>query len=479
MTCSVDGTKLAAVGNGLIYVSSPVPQPKGSVVAWGVNNSGQATVPDNLGSATAIAGSVYDSLAVKTDGTVAAWGLNDLDETNVPAGLTDVVAVAASQELSLAIKNDRTLAWWGWSSYTNVIPSMSNVVAVAASQGNFYLALQNNGIVTAWGANGYGQTSVPAGLSNVVAIAVGDSHSLALKNDGTVAAWGGNVAFPTNHNQANIPAGISNVVAIAGGDTFSLALKIDGSVIGWPTDDQQVVQIPAGMSNVVAIAADYMHALALTKDGNVWEWGTVGTGFLSYRVGLPSVTAVACGYYHSLAIVGDGSPTVVRQPWNQTLYAGFYTTMSAGVVGAPPLSCQWQLNGTNVEGATNVLLNLTNLQPANAGSYVLAVTNNLGFAISSNATLTVIAIPPTITLQPTNQTVIAGSNVTFVAAVGAGPIPMTYQWQFNETNIDAATNLSITLNNVQPPNQGTYNIVVSNNFGVITSSNASLIVTGV
>jgi hypothetical protein len=42
--------------------------------------------------------------------------------------------------------------------------------------------------------------------------------------------------------------------------------------------------------------------------------------------------------------------------------------------------------------------------------------------------------PPTITTQPTNQTVLAGSNVTFTVAV-AGTGPFSYQWQFNGTNL--------------------------------------------
>lgn len=475
VVCSIDGSKLAGVANRQIYISPPSLSPKASVVAWDVNNYGQTTVPLNATNVIAIAGSEYDSLAVRNDGTVLAWGYNDIGETNVPAGLTNVINVAASQQLSLALNKNGTVGWWGWSSFTNIIPSLSNITAVAASQGNFYLALQSNGFVTAWGANSYGQTNVPPSLSNIVAIAVGDSHGLALKNDGTVAVWGGNVKGTSG--QTNVPAGLSNVVAIAGGNTYSLAVKTDGSVVGWPTNEANVVrQIPAGLSNVVSVAAGYQHALALTRDGVIWEWGTVGTGFLNYQVGLSNVVAIACGYYHSLAIVSDGSPSVIRQPWNQVSYAGYSTAMSAGVVGSPPLSYQWQLNGTNIDGATNAVLTLVNLQPTFAGSYSLLVSNSFGTIVSSNATLTVIAIPPTLILQPINGTVSSGSNVTFTAAAGDGPVPITYQWQFNGMNIDWATNASLILTNVQPINQGSYNIVVSNNFGGITSSNAFLTV---
>jgi sugar lactone lactonase YvrE len=41
---------------------------------------------------------------------------------------------------------------------------------------------------------------------------------------------------------------------------------------------------------------------------------------------------------------------------------------------------------------------------------------------------------PAITIQPTNQTVLVGTNVTFSVAVD-GTGPFTYQWQFNGTNL--------------------------------------------
>ncbi len=41
--------------------------------------------------------------------------------------------------------------------------------------------LTQGGTVVAWGYNGNGQTTVPAGLSGVVAIAAGEYHTVALK----------------------------------------------------------------------------------------------------------------------------------------------------------------------------------------------------------------------------------------------------------------------------------------------------------
>ena len=64
----------------------------GTVVGWGDNSYGQATVPGGLANVTAIAGGRYHSLALKSDGTVAAWGDNTGGQSTVPTGLANVIA---------------------------------------------------------------------------------------------------------------------------------------------------------------------------------------------------------------------------------------------------------------------------------------------------------------------------------------------------------------------------------------------------
>ena len=54
---------------------------------------------------------------------------------------------------------------------------------VIAAGGYHTVALKQDGTVVAWGDNGNGQTTVPAGLSGVVAIAAGQAHTVALKLD--------------------------------------------------------------------------------------------------------------------------------------------------------------------------------------------------------------------------------------------------------------------------------------------------------
>ncbi|HWY74665.1 MAG TPA: LamG-like jellyroll fold domain-containing protein, partial [Verrucomicrobiae bacterium] len=82
-------------------------------------------------------------------------------------------------------------------------------------------------------------------------------------------------------------------------------------------------------------------------------------------------------------------------------------------------------------------------------------------------------LPPVIVSQPQSQTVPAGTNVTFTV-VAAGASPLSYQWQFDSTNLAGATISSLTITNVRPSNTGNYSVVVSNAGGSVTSFNAIL-----
>jgi hypothetical protein len=82
-------------------------------------------------------------------------------------------------------------------------------------------------------------------------------------------------------------------------------------------------------------------------------------------------------------------PIITMQPTNQAVFAGSNATFSVTASGTSPLSYQWSLNTTNIVGATNATLTLTNVQFSQAGSYAVTITNTVGSVQSSNATLTV------------------------------------------------------------------------------------------
>ncbi len=172
--------------------------------------------------------------------------------------------------------------------------------------------------------------------------------------------------------------------------------------------------------------------------------------------------------------VSNVPPVITTQPRDVAVAAGTGATFSVANTGSWPLAYQWLFNGTNITGATNIGYTVPQAQPTNVGAYSVIVSNQVGVAASSNATLTII-LPPAITNQPADLTVSAGSNAAFTVGV-ASSVPVTYQWLLNTTNIPNATNSSYSLLAAQASDAGTYTVIVTNLAGSATSSNAILTV---
>jgi uncharacterized repeat protein (TIGR03803 family) len=90
-------------------------------------------------------------------------------------------------------------------------------------------------------------------------------------------------------------------------------------------------------------------------------------------------------------------------------------------------------------------------------------------------------LSPVITAQPQSQTNLVGTTVIFFANI-TGLNPLSYQWQKNGTNLVNADNVSgvnsntLTIADILVSDGGSYSVIVSNFYGVVTSSNATLTV---
>ena len=194
------------------------------------------------------------------------------------------------------------------------------------------------------------------------------------------------------------------------------------------------------------------------------DWG-FDTNFL-YANWLPPLTPL---------LGASTPPVIITQPQGLTVPSGNIVVLGVTASGSLPLGYQWSLNGMNLDDATNSSLTLINVQPNQTGNYAVLVTNAFGSTLSSNAVLTVTTTPPSLSTQPTDQTVLVNGAATFnVTATGSQPF--SYQWFFNGTNLDGATNASLTLTNVQLSQAGNYVVVVANAFGSTNSANAVLTV---
>jgi subtilisin-like proprotein convertase family protein len=169
------------------------------------------------------------------------------------------------------------------------------------------------------------------------------------------------------------------------------------------------------------------------------------------------------------------APVIIEQPQDQVTVIGGGATFQASAIGAASLSYQWYLNETNlVVDGTNAVLQLSNVNPAQLGSYVVVASNTHGSATSALAQLKVLM--PAIVSGPADQVATNGQTAA-LSVVAVGSKPLTYQWYFNGTNLLAgATNPALVLDPVVPGEAGSYAVVVSNAYGSVTSAPASLVV---
>ena len=113
----------------------------------------------------------------------------------------------------------------------------------------------------------------------------------------------------------------------------------------------------------------------------------------AYSVVVTNVAGSVTSAVALLTVEAATAPSVMAQPANLTAYTGATGTFTVQADGTAPLSYQWYFNtNTPLANGTNATLTLTNIQPANAGSYSVRVTNRVGSASSGMATLTVLPV---------------------------------------------------------------------------------------
>ena len=159
---------------------------------------------------------------------------------------------------------------------------------------------------------------------------------------------------------------------------------------------------------------------------------------------------------------------------NQTANVVF----TVGVSGTAPFAYQWLDNNYNpIPWGTNATLVITNVQPDQAGTYTVNVTNYYGGPVSTNVNLTVSQVPQLISdITPSNLTVYATVPVSLSVSVSGTP-PLSYQWyENNGTAISNATNATYAFPAVLGTN--TYYLSVTNIYSAgspLLSSTATVV----
>lgn len=87
-------------------------------------------------------------------------------------------------------------------------------------------------------------------------------------------------------------------------------------------------------------------------------------------------------------------PLIIEHPGDQSVKPGTNVSFTVVASGTAPLSYQWRFNGTNLPGANGAVHVVEDVQPADAGQYLVMVSNVAGVMPSAPATLSVLPFQP-------------------------------------------------------------------------------------
>ncbi len=349
-------TNATAIAAG--YSHSCALHEDGTASCWGSNFFGQlgngqigeyvfSSIPVSVAGitdATAITAGYRHSCALHQDGTVSCWGFNggnqlgskQIAESPVPVGvidITDATAITTGFRHSCALRKDGTISCWGdndsgqlgngQSGPNTYSPDSAAPVAVAGitdaiaitAGGNWNndhsCALHQDGAISCWGNNTYGQLgngsednfSEPAkvvDITDATAVTAGAYYSCALYEDGTVSCWGSNYSGQLGNGQSGhntdsaLPVeveGITEATAISAGFSHSCALHQNGTISCWGnnghgelgdgTDGDSAIPVRvADITDATAITTGSHRSCALHQDGTISCWGDNSSGEL-------------------------------------------------------------------------------------------------------------------------------------------------------------------------------------------------------
>lgn len=260
---------------------------------------------------------------------------------------------------------------------------------------------------------------------------------------------------------------------------------VNVTITGTPAAGSEFYDTEAGF-NRLAIA---LGGTGITVSNIVWSGATPNQATATLTIGAGAATGARTvtvtnpdGQSRTSAsgifTVNSGSvcPTYSLQPLPATLCSGGSASFTVAANGSPAPTYQWQKNtvnisnGGNISGATSATLTINPVGAGDVGTYRCVATNACGSTNSNNAALAVNA-SPTISVHPAGGTGFVGQNFMFsVSASGASG----YQWRKNTSNIGGAVSPSYSIPVLALGDAGSYDVVVSNSCGSVTSNAAIL-----
>ena len=345
-------------------------------------------VVKEISDSAAIDAGFLHTCALHRTGRVSCWGENSLGQLgNGESGeealsylpvsvssITDATDIATGGRHSCTLHSDATISCWGnnyfgqlgngesgreffgadtpdgfvFSDLPVQVPGIDDAIDVAAGRSHT-CALHQDGTVSCWGHNDYGQLGYGStglwrysvtpqkieGVEGIIALATGEGKTCLLHEAGTVSCWG---AGQTSDDPESILKGIANAISIDIGGGHICVLRDDMTVLCWGYNtsgqlgngeiyfgDSDVVEYlhepvqVAGITDAVGIATGGDHTCAVHEDGTVSCWGgnwrgEIGNGTTDnysnalVRVkNITNATSVSAAIGHTCALHDDAT----------------------------------------------------------------------------------------------------------------------------------------------------------------------------
>ena len=448
--------------------------------------------------------------------TSAACGAGGADAVFDNQTLTAGVSVQCVGDLTATLANnvsDSAVVGQSWTWTATIANGGVGAVNFSSGQTVFSANLPNSANIT-YGTPTSNNPNVACsinGSKDLVCTAssglsIASSGSLTVSFSATASATGG-YAVPRNGGSCAADPGSvvteSNEANNACSNTVTVGKASTTTSITSDTPDPSTQGQAVTVQYTVAVSAPG----AGTPSGNVTVsdgvdscTGTVAAGQCSITLNTSGSRTLTATYQGDGSFSGSTSadephtvnpaaqgPQITTQPQDQTTCVNGTVTFTAAASGTPTPTVQWQFstdNGatwSNISGATSTSLSIQANASDNGTRFRAVFTNSSGSVATNAATLTV-NTAPTITTQPANKSVAAGTTATFTAAASGRPTP-TVQWQVSDdngatwSNLAGETSTTLSFTAQSGDNGKQYRAVFSNGCGTATTNAATLTVT--